>query len=98
MTSFAFILGSVPLAIALGAGAGGRQALGTAVVFGMLVATLVGVFFIPVFYVLLQRVSERQWPFRHADIAATRAAGSAAEGAGEGARRGAPPSPAREGG
>ena len=67
MTSFAFILGSVPLAIALGAGAGGRQALGTAVVFGMLVATLVGVFFIPVFYVLLQRVSERQWPFRRPD-------------------------------
>jgi HAE1 family hydrophobic/amphiphilic exporter-1/multidrug efflux pump len=64
MTSFAFILGTVPLAIALGAGAGARQALGTAVVFGMLVATLVGVFFIPVFYVLLQRVSERQWPFR----------------------------------
>ena len=63
MTSFAFILGTVPLAIALGAGAGARQALGTAVVFGMIVATLVGVFFIPVFYVLLQRVSERQWPF-----------------------------------
>ncbi len=66
MTSFAFILGSVPLAIALGAGAGARQALGTAVVFGMLFATLVGVFFIPVFYVILQRVSERQWPFRRA--------------------------------
>jgi HAE1 family hydrophobic/amphiphilic exporter-1 len=70
MTSFAFILGSVPLAIALGAGAGARQALGTAVVFGMLVATLVGVFFIPVFYVLLQRVSERQWPFRRVDASA----------------------------
>ena len=67
MTSFAFILGTVPLAVALGAGAGGRQALGTAVVFGMLVATLVGVFFIPVFYVLLQRVSERQWPFHRPD-------------------------------
>jgi HAE1 family hydrophobic/amphiphilic exporter-1/multidrug efflux pump len=67
MTSFAFIAGSIPLAIALGAGAGARQALGTAVVFGMLVATLVGVFFIPVFYVLLQRVSERQWPFRRID-------------------------------
>jgi len=64
MTSFAFILGTVPLAIAFGAGAGARQALGTAVVFGMLAATLVGVFFIPVFYVMLQRVSERQWPFR----------------------------------
>ena len=67
MTSFAFILGGLPLAIAIGAGAGARQALGTAVVFGMLVATLVGVFFIPVFYVLLQRVSERQWPFRRVE-------------------------------
>src|SRR5258706_16155350 len=66
MTSFAFILGTVPLAIASGAGAGARQALGTAVVFGMLFATLVGVFFIPVFYVMFQRVSERQWPFPRA--------------------------------
>ena len=78
MTSFAFILGTVPLAIALGAGAGARQALGTAVVFGMLVATLVGVFFIPVFYVLLQRVSERQWPFRRADADPPRALGAGA--------------------
>jgi hydrophobe/amphiphile efflux-1 (HAE1) family protein len=67
MTSFAFILGTVPLAIATGAGAGARQALGTAVVFGMLVATLVGVFYIPVFYVMLQRASERQWPFRRGE-------------------------------
>jgi hydrophobe/amphiphile efflux-1 (HAE1) family protein len=64
MTSFAFILGSVPLAVATGAGAGARQALGTAVVFGKLAATLIGVFFTPVFYVLMQRISERQWPFR----------------------------------
>ena len=64
MTSFAFILGSVPLALATGAGAGARIALGTAVVSGMLCATLVGVFFTPVFYVLMQRISERQWPFR----------------------------------
>jgi multidrug efflux pump subunit AcrB len=77
MTSFAFILGSVPLAIALGAGAGARQALGTAVVFGMLMATLVGVFFIPMFYVLLQRVSEGQWPFRRADPGVPIAGGGA---------------------
>jgi HAE1 family hydrophobic/amphiphilic exporter-1/multidrug efflux pump len=64
MTSFAFILGTVPLAIATGAGAGSRIALGTAVVFGMLFATVVGVFFTPVFYVLLQRLSEGQWPFK----------------------------------
>jgi HAE1 family hydrophobic/amphiphilic exporter-1/multidrug efflux pump len=69
MTSFAFILGTVPLAVATGAGAGARIALGTTVVFGMLCATLVGVFFTPVFYVLLQRVSEGQWPFRRAEAA-----------------------------
>jgi multidrug efflux pump subunit AcrB len=95
MTSFAFILGTVPLAIAAGAGAGGRQALGTAVVFGMLIATLVGVFFIPVFYVMLQRVSERQWPFRRSDAAAFQAPGGAAEVAGEGAGAGTPIAPAR---
>jgi len=63
MTSFAFIFGTVPLAIATGAGAAARQALGTAVVCGMLIATMIGVFFIPAFYVMLQRVSERQSPF-----------------------------------
>ena len=59
MTSFAFILGSVPLAIATGAGSGARLVLGTAVVFGMSVATMVGIFIIPVFYVLVQRTSEK---------------------------------------
>ncbi len=63
MTSFAFIFGAVPLAIALGAGAGARQSIGTAVVAGMLIATLIGVFYIPVFYVMLQRVSEHGSPF-----------------------------------
>jgi hydrophobe/amphiphile efflux-1 (HAE1) family protein len=64
MTSFAFILGSVPLAIATGAGAGARKSIGTAVVFGMLFATMLGIFVIPVFYVVLQRISERKMPFR----------------------------------
>ncbi len=59
MTSFAFILGSAPLAIATGAGSGARLVLGTAVVFGMTAATMLGIFIIPVFYVLTQRVSER---------------------------------------
>jgi HAE1 family hydrophobic/amphiphilic exporter-1/multidrug efflux pump len=77
MTSFAFILGTAPLAIATGAGAGARIALGTAVVFGMLIATLVGVFFIPVFYVLMQRVSEREWPFKREDAVAPAAASDA---------------------
>jgi multidrug efflux pump subunit AcrB len=59
MTSFAFILGSVPLAIATGAGSGARLVLGTAVVFGMSVATMIGIFIIPVFYVLVQSLQER---------------------------------------
>ena len=59
MTSFAFIFGSVPLAIATGAGSGARLVLGTAVVFGMSVATLIGIFIIPVFYVLVQSLQER---------------------------------------
>jgi HAE1 family hydrophobic/amphiphilic exporter-1/multidrug efflux pump len=66
MTSFAFILGALPLALAGGAGAGARISMGTAVVFGMAAATLIGVLFVPVFYVLMQRISERRWPFRHA--------------------------------
>src|SRR5258706_5744026 len=93
ITSFAFILGTVPLAISIGAGAGARQALGTAVVFGMLFATLVGVFFIPVFYVMLQRVSERQWPFRREEAGTPAAARGAGGAAGAGA--GAPASPLR---
>jgi HAE1 family hydrophobic/amphiphilic exporter-1/multidrug efflux pump len=59
MTSFAFIFGSLPLAIATGAGASARRVLGTAVVFGMSAATIVGIFLIPVFYVLMQSLAER---------------------------------------
>src|SRR5258708_11755528 len=85
MTSFAFILGTVPLAIALGAGAGARQALGTAGGFGMLFATLVGGVFIPGFYVMLQRVRVRQWPFRRGG------AGTPAAPPGPGGGRGTAP-------
>ena len=59
MTSFAFILGCVPLMLATGAGAASRQAIGTAVVGGMLGATLLGVIFIPVLYVVVQWTAER---------------------------------------
>ena len=59
MTSFAFILGSLPLALGTGAGAGSRTVLGTAVVFGMTAATFGGIFVIPVFFVLLQGGAER---------------------------------------
>ena len=55
MTSFAFILGVTPLVIATGAGAASRQAVGTAVCFGMLGVTMLGVFFTPPMYVLMQK-------------------------------------------
>ncbi|RAJ96355.1 efflux RND transporter permease subunit [Aliidiomarina maris] len=55
MTSLAFILGSVPLAISSGAGAAARNAVGVTVVGGMLVATFVSIFFIPVFYQFIER-------------------------------------------
>jgi HAE1 family hydrophobic/amphiphilic exporter-1 len=58
MTSFAFILGIVPLLRATGAGAASRRALGTAVFGGMIAATVLAVFFVPVFYVLMQRLAE----------------------------------------
>jgi len=58
MTAFTFIIGVVPLLVASGAGAVSRQALGTAVFGGMLAATGLGVFFVPVFYVVIQRLSE----------------------------------------
>ncbi len=59
MTAFAFILGTLPLAIATGSGAEMRQALGTAVVFGMLGATVFGLFLTPVFYVVIRSLGLR---------------------------------------
>jgi hydrophobe/amphiphile efflux-1 (HAE1) family protein len=59
MTSFAFILGVVPLMLATGAGAELRQALGTAVFSGMLGVTLFGLLFTPVFYVLVRWIGTR---------------------------------------
>jgi HAE1 family hydrophobic/amphiphilic exporter-1 len=59
MTSFAFILGVVPLAFAKGAGAELRQALGVAVFFGMIGVTVFGLLFTPVFYVVTRMLSER---------------------------------------
>jgi HAE1 family hydrophobic/amphiphilic exporter-1 len=54
MTSLAFILGVVPLAVATGAGAEMRQSLGTTVFFGMLGVTLFGLLFTPTFYTVVQ--------------------------------------------
>ena len=55
MTSFAFIFGVMPLAISTGAGANSRIAIGTAVIGGMVTATLLAVFYIPLFFVLVRR-------------------------------------------
>lgn len=57
MTAFAFILGTLPLVIATGPGAEMRQALGTAVFFGMIGATFFGLFLTPVFYVVIRHFS-----------------------------------------
>jgi multidrug efflux pump subunit AcrB len=62
MTSFAFILGVVPLVVAVGAGAEMRRTLGTAVFSGMLGVTLFGIFLTPVFYYVIQRFSEWRKP------------------------------------
>ena len=62
MTSFAFIIGVVPLMITSGAGAASRHSLGSAVFGGMLVATCVGVFFIPTLFMLVQGLIERGKP------------------------------------
>jgi len=58
MTSFAFILGVVPLVFATGAGAMSRRSLGTAVFGGMITATFLAVFFVPAFYVAMQKLAE----------------------------------------
>jgi multidrug efflux pump subunit AcrB len=62
MTSLAFVLGVLPLAIAHGAGAGGQTAIGTAVIGGMLSATVLAILFVPLFFVLIAR---RGAPPRH---------------------------------
>jgi multidrug efflux pump len=59
MTSLAFILGCVPLAIATGASQNSRHSIGTGVIGGMLGATCIAVFFIPMFFYVLELLSER---------------------------------------
>jgi multidrug efflux pump subunit AcrB len=59
MTSFAFILGAVPLLVATGAGAELRQALGTAVFFGMVGVTGFGLLYTPTFYVVCRALAMR---------------------------------------
>ena len=68
MTSFAFILGCVPLWTAKGAGAVGRQVMGSAVIVGMSTATLLGVFLVPVLFVVVERLTKKKKP---AELSAT---------------------------
>jgi HAE1 family hydrophobic/amphiphilic exporter-1 len=60
MTSFAFILGCVPLWLAEGAGAVSRQVIGTAVIGGMLAASFIAIFVIPAMFYLVERFSGRK--------------------------------------
>jgi multidrug efflux pump len=62
MTSFAFILGVLPLVLATGASSGARRSLGTAVFSGMLSATLLAIFIVPVLYVIIESFVERRRP------------------------------------
>jgi multidrug efflux pump len=86
MTSFAFVLGTIPLAIATGASANSRHSIGTGVIGGTLAATLIAIFFIPMFFWLLETFSERV--FGGGKSAAARAPVEPAQA----------PAPAKEGG
>jgi multidrug efflux pump len=67
MTSLAFVCGVFPLAIASGAGASARIAIGTAVVGGMVTATVLAVFFVPVFFVTVLRLFRVKPTVKHDD-------------------------------
>ncbi|WP_282270509.1 multidrug efflux RND transporter permease subunit SmeE [Stenotrophomonas sp. PS02298] len=68
MTSLAFGLGVLPLAIASGAGSGAQRAIGTGVLGGMVVGTLLGLFFIPLFFVVVQRLFNRKQLAKNGDL------------------------------
>jgi HAE1 family hydrophobic/amphiphilic exporter-1 len=60
MTSFAFILGCIPLALASGSGAIARKVMGTAVIGGMAAATIIAIFLIPVTFYVVEKLAHRQ--------------------------------------
>ena len=68
MTSFAFILGVVPLVFAEGAGANARKSIGITVFTGMLASTCLAVLFVPAFYVIVQTIQERRKAKKHAAV------------------------------
>jgi hydrophobic/amphiphilic exporter-1 (mainly G- bacteria), HAE1 family len=69
MTSFAFILGVLPLVLATGAGASARKSIGMAVFFGMIASTCLVVVFVPSFYVVMQWLEERRMGKRAPEVA-----------------------------
>ena len=79
MTSFAFILGVMPLALSVGAGSASRNAIGTGVAGGMLAATALGIFLIPVFYVVVRRVFQRRVKYAPKQEAGTDISGGGRE-------------------
>ena len=73
MTSFSFIMGVMPLAIATGAGAEMRRSLGTAVASGMFGVTFFGLLFTPVFYIVFRAIAIRAQRGRKRDAVSKRA-------------------------
>ncbi|MEO9385610.1 efflux RND transporter permease subunit, partial [Chromobacterium phragmitis] len=67
MTSLAFILGCVPLVASSGAGAASRHSLGLPVIGGMLAATFIATFFIPLFFILIMKLSKQNKPQPNAE-------------------------------
>ncbi len=90
MTSFAFILGSLPLVVATGAGAASRNSIGTTVVGGMLAVTVLGVLLVPAFYVAVERLAE--WRRGSPRSPAAPDAASPSEDGADGPRPDQPPS------
>ena len=80
MTSFAFILGCAPLWVADGAGASGRRMLGTVVIAGMLLATVLGVFVVPALFVMVERLFGRELVVPEGQPVSQRAASAAMPG------------------
>jgi multidrug efflux pump len=77
MTSFAFILGVMPLAISDGASSASQHAIGTGVIGGMLASTILGIFFVPVFFVFVRRIFPYRPPAHLAEPAPATAGGAA---------------------
>ncbi len=88
MTSFAFIFGCIPLWIAEGAGAASRRIMGTAVISGMLAATMLGIFLIPSLFVFVERLMAGRKPPAHrpAQELAVVASSEAVDSSGKAAR------------